>query len=67
MPYLIVSGTGSFGHASPTRWREQTPYQNATAGFVRLDVLRDGRLRLGVLTVDAEAKVTEPFAVYLEN
>ena len=33
------------------------------SGFLRLDVLPDGRLRLGVLTVDAEALVSEPYAV----
>ena len=46
---------------------DETLYRRASAGFVRLDVLRDGRLRLGVLTVDAEAKVSEPFAIYLQQ
>ena len=35
------------------------------AGLVRLDFLRDGTVRLGVVTVDAEALVSEPFAIYL--
>ena len=34
------------------------------AGLVRLDFLRDGTVRLGVVTVDAEALVSEPFAIY---
>lgn len=49
VPFLVVSGTGYYGHTSPTRWRSETLCKNASAGFVRLDVLRDGRLRLGVL------------------
>ena len=63
--YIVVSGAGYYGHTSPTKWRDETLYQKATAGFMRLDLLRDGRLRLGVLTVDAEARVSEPFAIYL--
>ena len=64
-PYVVVSGAGYYGHTSPTKWRAETLYQTATAGFMQLDFLRDGRLRLGVLTVDAEAGVSEPFAIYL--
>ena len=65
VPYLLVSGAGHYGHHSPTKRREQTLFKEAASGFLRLDVLRDGRLRLGVLIVDAEARVSEPYATYL--
>ena len=64
VPYIVVSGAGCCGHTSPTKWRDQRLYQKATAGFMRLDLVRDGRLRLGVLTVDAEARVSQPFYLY---
>ena len=38
LPYMVVSGAGYYGHTSPTKWRDETLYQNAAAGFVRLEV-----------------------------
>ena len=64
-PNLLVSGTGYYGHTSPTKWRPETRYQKAAAGFMRLDFLRSGEVRLGVLLVDEAGKVEEPFAVTL--
>lgn len=65
VPYVVFSGAGYYGHTSPTKFRDETLYQRAAAGFMRLDFLRDGRLRLDVFIVDAEAGVSEPFAIYL--
>ena len=64
-PNLLVSGTGYYGHTSPTKWRPETRYQKAASGFMRLDFLRSGEVRLGVLLVDQTGKVEEPFAVTL--
>ena len=43
-----------------------TRYAADKPGFMRVDVLEDGRVRLGVLQVDAESRVTEAFAMWLE-
>ena len=63
VPYLLVSGAGYYGHHAPTKWREQTLDKEAASRFLRLDVLRDGRLRLGVLMVDAEARVSRSISM----
>lgn len=65
-PNLLVSGAGYYGHTSPTKWRPQTRYQKAASGFMRLDFLRSGEVRLGVLLVDEAGKVEEPFAIDLQ-
>ena len=64
--YLLVSGAGLSHHSSPVGWRPNTRYASSAAGFMRLDVLRDGRVRLGVLTVDGHGSVTEPFSMWLD-
>ena len=64
-PNLLVSGTGYYGHTSPTKWRPETLYQRAASGYMRLDFLRSGEVRLGVLLVDEAGKVEEPFAITL--
>jgi len=67
VPYLLTSGAGYYGHTSPAKWRPQTLYQNEASGFMRLDLLEDGRLRLGVIEVSADAARSEHFSLYLEN
>jgi hypothetical protein len=62
---LLVSGAGYYGHTSPTKWRPETRYQKAASGFMRLDFLRSGGVRLGVLLVDRRGKLEEPFAIEL--
>ena len=62
-PNLLVSGAGYYGHTSPTKWRPETRYQKAASGFMRLDFLRSGKVRLGVLLVDHAGEVDEPFAI----
>lgn len=64
--YLVVSGAGFYGHTSPTKWRDTSLYKNGAAGFVRIDVERGGRLRLGVVIVDRDGSMTEPFAIHLD-
>ena len=62
-PNLLVSGAGYHGHTSPTKWRPETRYQKAASGFMRLDFLGSGKVRLGVLLVDCAGEVDEPFAI----
>ena len=65
--YLLVSGAGIYGHISSTAWRDDTRYAAQEAGYMRLDVLRGGPIRLAVVTVDQTGQGTEAFSLYLEN
>jgi hypothetical protein len=62
----LVSGSGSYGHVGPVAWRDSTVFAIAASGFMRLDVLRDGRARLGVLTVNTDSVATERFSMWLK-
>jgi hypothetical protein len=61
-----VSGAGILGHASVVRDIEGSLFQREAAGFMRLDVTRDGRVRLSVTTVvpDGERPNGESAEVY---
>jgi hypothetical protein len=53
--FLLVSGRGSGSKVSPVGRDETTLYAHADParpGFARLDILRDGRLRLALIEVD---------------
>src|SRR5690606_27228553 len=65
--HLLVSGSGIYGHVSEVHQTDGTRYAAALSGFMRLDFLRDGRVRLGVITVNAERVTTEAFAAFREE
>jgi hypothetical protein len=50
--YQVVSGSGYYGHTSMTGHLADTYHAAAKSGFVRLDVLRSGEIRLGVVVVE---------------
>lgn len=52
--FQLVSGAGILGHASVVRDIEGSLFKREAAGFMRLDVTRDGRVRLSVTTVVPE-------------
>jgi hypothetical protein len=54
--YQLVSGAGILGHASVVRRIEGSLFEREAAGFMRLDVTRDGRVRLSVTTVVPEGQ-----------
>lgn len=62
----LVSGAGSYNHAGPVAWRDSTAFAAAASGYMRLDVLRDGRVRLGVMTVAIDSTATERFSAWLK-
>jgi hypothetical protein len=64
-PYQIVSGAGYYNHIDFVAPVDGTLVALAKSGFMRLDVTLDGRLRLGVLTVDKSARATEVAAIWL--
>jgi hypothetical protein len=64
--YLVVSGAGVYGHDSHVAWLRETRFAApGAAGYVRLDVLRQGRVRLSVIVVDRNGRGTERFSMYL--
>ena len=65
--YLLVSGAGIYHHASSTAWRDDTRFAVGEAGYMRLDVLRSGAIRLAVVTVDETGRGTEAFSMYLQH
>lgn len=62
-PLLAVSGAGIYGHESHVEGIPGTRLAVSDAGFMRVDLLRDGRLRVGAITVD---RAGEPREVYAE-
>ncbi len=63
--HLLISGVGYFGHTSRVVYLEQSRYAAAKSGYMRVELVRDGRVRLAVLVVDAEAQVSESFSMWL--
>ena len=49
--YQLVSGAGILGHTSIVRRIDGSVFEREAAGFMRMDVTRDGRVRLSVTTV----------------
>jgi hypothetical protein len=62
----LVSGAGSYNHVGPVAWRDSTTFAIAASGYMRVDVLRDGRARLGVMTVGIDSVATERFSMWLK-
>ena len=54
--YQLVSGAGILDHESVVRKIEGSVFERDAAGFMRLDITRDGRVRLSVTTVVEEGK-----------
>ncbi|MGH7627919.1 MAG: metallophosphoesterase family protein [Gemmatimonadales bacterium] len=63
---LLVSGSGIFGHGSRVVQLSATRYASAAAGYMRLDLLIDGRVRLGVIEVDRDGRSREAYSRWLE-
>jgi hypothetical protein len=68
--YQLVSGAGILGHAAVVRDIEGSLFKREAAGFMRLDVTRDGRVRLSVTTVvpqgeRPEGESAEVFSLWL--
>jgi hypothetical protein len=62
--YQLVSGAGILGHASVVRDVEGSLFERESAGFMRLDVTRGGRVRLSVTTVVVENEHPKGSEVY---
>lgn len=65
--HVLVSGSGSFDHNNAVKRLDSTRYASAKPGFMRVDILTDGRVHLRVLAVDADGRSTEVFAMGLDR
>jgi hypothetical protein len=63
--YLLVSGAGSQGMLNPVFRLPSTKFARQATGFMKLDIMRDGRVRLVVLTVDTLGAAIEAYAMWL--
>ncbi len=64
--YLLVSGAGTYGHANKVGWRDETRFAASKAGFMRVDVLKSDKVRLGVWVVEETGRAEEAFSMWLE-
>jgi len=63
--YVLVSGTGTFGHSDRVAALDSTRFARSASGFMRVEFLHDGRARLGVLIVDRAGSAAEEFGLWL--
>ena len=64
--HRLVSGAGIYGHGSRVVRLSATRFASAAAGYMRLDVLLDGRVRLAVFEVDGEGHAREAYTRWLD-
>ena len=62
--FLLVSGAGSDGQLNPVYGLPSTRFARQSNGFMRLEVMTDGRVRLGVMAL-ARGRLEEVFATWL--
>jgi hypothetical protein len=63
--YELVSGAGIFGHRDRVTTLDGTRFAQSASGFMRVEVLCDGRARLAVMVVDRRGAAAEAFALWL--
>lgn len=63
---VLVSGTGIYGHVTYVKSVPGSRYREAHGGYMRVDLLRDGRRHLAVIEVAADATTREVFRSWLE-
>jgi len=63
--YELVSGAGTFGHHYGVTALDSTRFARSASGFMRVEFLRDGRARLGVMIVDRVGHAAEEFGLWL--
>ncbi len=64
--YYLVSGSGVFDHTTPVFTTEGSVYGSDEAGYMRVDALRDGRVRLAVISVDEGGNGQEVYSQWLK-
>jgi len=61
----LVSGAGSVKRPDEVGKGDDTVFVSPKAGFMRVDLLQDGRVRLSVTEVTKKNEVTHPYSVWL--
>ena len=64
--YELVSGAGIFGHRDRVVALDHTRFARSASGFMRIDFLRDGRARLGVIVVERDGSAAEAFGLWID-
>lgn len=64
--YAVVSGAGSRTKVTRVAHTKDTYFAIAQTGYMRLDALNDGQIRLGVFVVDERAQDREIFSMWLK-
>ncbi len=63
--HVLVSGAGYFAHTTRVVYLDDSRYAAAVSGYMRLQLLRDGRARLAVVEVAETGETTEAFTMWL--
>lgn len=61
----LVTGAGIYGHLDPVHSTDGTRVAISESGFMRLDIARNGHVRLGVHVVDAQGGSKEVYSQWL--
>jgi hypothetical protein len=65
--HVLVSGASYFNHTSRTAYLDESRFAVAASGYMRVDVVVDGRVQLGVITVGGDGNVGESFSMWLHS
>lgn len=63
--YALVSGAGAWQHEAPIRPRSDVLFGASRGGFMKLDVMVDGRVRLAVIALSAEGHPAEAWSKWI--
>jgi hypothetical protein len=64
---LLVSGSGCFDHTTRVERINETRFARRASGYMRLDLLRSGRARLGVIQVEGLGRSREIYSLWLDE
>lgn len=65
--YYLVSGAGTEDHQSAVGRGDSTAFRSPRPGFMRVDVLTTGRVRLGVTVLDLTGVPHETYSAWLKD
>ncbi len=66
-PWTLVSGAGSIERVDPVGHGDDNIVVSPFAGFFRLDLLHDGRVRLELIEVHEDGRVERPWSDWLHH
>ncbi len=64
---FVISGAGIYGQTRPVDHIPSTLFARSAGGFVEVETMRDGRMRLAVLEVGSDGAAREVFSMWLEG